>query len=65
MILVVVIAGGVVLTFGLFVGWSLAQAAFGRRARRQAALQRELTEGFRQLRARRAIEARRRHGIDA
>ena len=63
MLLVLLIVGAFLMLLGLFVGWSLAQAAFGRRARRQAALQRELAEGFRRLRALRAVEGRRRHGI--
>lgn len=64
MVLVWVIAGGVVLTVGLCLGWSLAEAALSQRARRQAEFQRRLAEQYRALQEHQALIAAYRHAAE-
>jgi hypothetical protein len=64
MIFALTIAGGLLLVFGLLVGWSLAEAALSQRARRQAEFQRRLVEQYRTLREHQALIAAYRHGAE-
>lgn len=55
MIFALMIVGGVLLTLGLCVGWSLAEAALSQRARRQAEFQRRLNAECQALRESREL----------